>query len=80
MSDDLVARLDAYHARHPSWGSLHVMMADGNLDDDCAAECLAQAMGDYDIVAEALRAQGFEIDEVFRVESDPQTEADGDGH
>lgn len=41
-------RFAAYHARHPAWGSLHVVMADGNVSDDSVRWAMAHAAGEGD--------------------------------
>lgn len=36
-------RFDAYHRKHPSWGSLHIVLDDDNVKDDDVRFCLRLA-------------------------------------
>lgn len=45
---DLVPRFYAYYAKNPAWGSLHVVMDDGNWDSVWFCEEYAEKKGDYE--------------------------------
>lgn len=36
---EVAARFAAYNSRYPAWGSLHIVLADGNVDDDSVRFC-----------------------------------------
>ena len=60
-------RLIAYGEAHPSWGWLHVVMADGNLDTDCVEECMNGA-------SKAEDSEAFWLAAELWVRSDEQRE------
>jgi hypothetical protein len=41
---EVLDRFKAYHAQHPSWGSLHVVLDDLNLEDYWVECCLQFAL------------------------------------
>ncbi len=41
-------RFQAYHAIHPVWGSLHVVLDDENLSDDIIEACIESAQAEQD--------------------------------
>lgn len=53
-SQALIARFKAYHAKHPAWGSLHVVLDDENIDDDFVEGCIAHAVRERDSEGEHL--------------------------
>ena len=62
---DVVDRFTAYHTLHGAWGSLHVVLDDGNVDDCFVRECaaFAEAQGD---------AEGFHLAQILMVMSKTQ--------
>lgn len=48
ITPELLARFRAYYLKHPTWGSLHVVLDDDNLHDAHVAYCLdwAEGIGD----------------------------------
>lgn len=45
--------LDYVYA-NPVWGSLHIVLSDQNLDDDCVRSCIDYAISEGDEEGEAL--------------------------
>lgn len=45
---EVIDRFAAYHRREPAWGSLHVVLDDGNVADEFVRGCIehAEGMGD----------------------------------
>jgi hypothetical protein len=46
MKPSIPAVLDrfvAYYRQHPAWGSLHVVLDDGNVEDGCVLACIEWA-------------------------------------
>jgi hypothetical protein len=45
---EVLPRFLAYYIDHPAWGSLHVVLDDGNVEDDCVRFCIefAEQEGD----------------------------------
>lgn len=50
LSPITIERFKAYYERNPSWGTLHVVLEDGNLEDSHIAFCRNAAIqeGDHD--------------------------------
>lgn len=51
---DVLARFSAYYAKNPAWGSLHVVLDDGNVGDDSVRYCIEGAIASGDTEGEAL--------------------------
>jgi hypothetical protein len=51
---DVIERFRAYHDVHLAWGSLHVVLDDGNVRDDDVQFCLDYARDQGDDEGEAL--------------------------
>lgn len=45
---DVVDLFAKYYETHPSWGSLHVVLDDGNVKDDSVLFCIEEAVKDKD--------------------------------
>jgi hypothetical protein len=56
---DVVDRFRAYLAQHPAWGSLHIVLEDGNTQDSSVDGCLHRALEDGDV-------EGAELARVLR--------------
>ena len=41
-------RLITYHKKNPSWGSIHIAMEDGNMEDDHLKFCMKYAFENND--------------------------------
>lgn len=50
---EVVDQFAAYHDRNPAWGNLHIVLDDGNVDDQSVKYCLESARGCGD--AEGVR-------------------------
>lgn len=48
LSTKLQHLMIQYHERNPGWGSLHIVMDDGNLEDEHVKWCLNYALENYD--------------------------------
>lgn len=55
---DVLDRFRAYHAREPLWGSLHIVLDDGNIDNASVRFCAKYA-------AEELDYEGLELAELL---------------
>lgn len=51
---DVIDRFRAYHDVHLAWGSLHVVLDDGNIGDDSVRGCIGYAQEVGDVEGEAL--------------------------
>lgn len=54
LTPDIYARFAAYFAVHPTWGSLHVVLDDGNYEDRCVTFCAGWAGESGDAEGAAL--------------------------
>jgi hypothetical protein len=54
LTPDLVSRFAAYKAKHPAWGSLHIVLDDGNYLDDHVRFCIGWAKAEGDREGAAL--------------------------
>jgi len=41
---EVVDRFRAYHDEHPTWGSLHIVLDDGNVEESHVAFCVSWAI------------------------------------
>ena len=48
MADEVVDRFRSYLAKNPAWGSLHLVLGDGNVQDSHVQFCLDQARAEDD--------------------------------
>lgn len=53
-TSDVAPLVVAYYQTHPVGGSLHILLDDGNTNDDSAAFCLASAQEKGDVEGEQL--------------------------
>lgn len=44
LTPELVARFRAYHEANPVWGRLHIVLSDGNYQDDCVRHAIQWAI------------------------------------
>ena len=51
---DVLDAFRAYHTEHPMWGSLHIVLADGNVADSHVQFCIGCAQQDGDAEGERL--------------------------
>ena len=51
---EVITRFQAYYAKHPAWGSLHIVLDDGNVRDDSVYFCIKWAIDHEDPEGEAL--------------------------
>lgn len=51
---EVLPRFEAYYAMHPSWGSLHIVLEDGNVEDGHVISCIKWAEERGDIEGKAL--------------------------
>lgn len=54
ITPDLVDRFAAYYRANPVWGSLHVVLEDGNLQHCSVDYCVEQAVEEGDVEGAAL--------------------------
>lgn len=45
---EVLDRFRAYHAKHPTWGALHVILEDGNTSDAIVRDCAEHTKGDWE--------------------------------
>jgi hypothetical protein len=50
----VLADFQAYHAANPTWGSLHVILDDGNYSDSSVRYCVHSAAESGDVEGERL--------------------------
>lgn len=48
---------ELYEEQHPSWGSLHIVLSDGNIEDSSLEMCYEHAIESGDIVGAYLVSQ-----------------------
>lgn len=51
---DFLARFRAYHASHPTWGALHIVLDDGNMSNADVQFCIEYAVQQGDAECAAL--------------------------
>jgi hypothetical protein len=51
---EVAPRFAAYFREHPTWGSLHVVLDDGNVEDSTVRFCIDWAADHGDVEGEAL--------------------------
>lgn len=51
---DVIDRFRKYHERELAWGSLHVVLDDGNVDNDFVQHCIDYADKNGDVEGRAL--------------------------
>lgn len=51
---DVIDKFRVYHDRHAGWGSLHIVLADGNIEDSCIDYCIGYASDANDTDGELL--------------------------
>lgn len=51
---DVLADFEAYHAKNPTWGSLHIILEDGNISNANVAYCIDRAIENGDAEGERL--------------------------
>jgi hypothetical protein len=51
---DVVPDFRAYYAKNPSWGSLHIVLDDGNVEDGSVRFCIEYAQQSGDAEGERL--------------------------
>jgi hypothetical protein len=45
---EVIDRFKAYHRKHSAWGSLHIVLDDNNVGDDCVRFCRDYASNNGD--------------------------------
>lgn len=48
ITPEVIERFAAYYRRHPTWGSLHIVLDDDNLADSHVEFCIGWALGEGD--------------------------------
>lgn len=63
---EVLARFAAYHAKHPTWGSLHIVLDDSNTDRGSVEFCVGWAKKHGDPEGAALAEILLEMSESQR--------------
>lgn len=66
LSGELLARFKAYFTKNSSWGCLHIVLDDFNVDDNSVLYCVKVARESGDVEGEALAGLLLEMSKTQR--------------